>query len=85
MLRFLCLPLLGLLWTGCASWAGRVSVCACSPSAAASLTSPVLPPTQPCLRPIHEAVGAKAVPLYLVMIGLHMALGLALKLYFFSV
>lgn len=34
-------------------------------------------------RPIHEAAGAKAVPLYLVMIATHMGLGLALKLYFF--
>ena len=33
---------------------------------------------------IHEAAGAKAVPLYLTMIALHLGLGLALKLYFFS-
>ncbi len=31
------------------------------------------------LRPIHESAGAKAVPLYLTMIGLHLGLGLALK------
>jgi hypothetical protein len=33
---------------------------------------------------IHEAAGAKAVPLYCAMIAAHLALGLALKLYFFS-
>ena len=31
-------------------------------------------------RPIHESAGAKAVPLYLTMIGLHLGLGLALKI-----
>ncbi|KAL4458629.1 hypothetical protein ABPG75_013494 [Micractinium tetrahymenae] len=33
--------------------------------------------------PIHEAAGAKALPLYIGMIALHAGLGLALKLYFF--
>ena len=32
---------------------------------------------------IHESAGAKAAPLYLVMVALHCALGLGLKLYFF--
>lgn len=42
------------------------------------------PPPAACCRVIHEAAGAKAVPLYLAMIALHCGLGLALKLYFFQ-
>ncbi|GAB4821950.1 hypothetical protein N2152v2_008996 [Parachlorella kessleri] len=34
-------------------------------------------------RPVFDHVGAKALPVYLVMAGLHLGLGLALKLYFF--
>lgn len=37
-----------------------------------------------CRSAIHEAAGAKAVPLYLGMIALHCGLGFALKFYFFS-
>lgn len=48
---------------------------------AASIRAPAHAPAD---RPIHEAAGAKAVPLYLLMIALHAGLGLALKLYFFS-
>lgn len=42
----------------------------------------LLTPSSPLLRPrtIHESAGAKAVPLYLTMIGLHLGLGLALKI-----
>ncbi|EFN54309.1 hypothetical protein CHLNCDRAFT_24956, partial [Chlorella variabilis] len=35
-------------------------------------------------RPIHESLGAKALPLYCTMIALHAGLGLALRVYFFS-
>ena len=34
-------------------------------------------------QPIHESAGAKALPVYLVVLALHVGLGLALKLYFF--
>lgn len=35
-------------------------------------------------RPVFDHVGAKALPVYLAMLALHLGLGLALKLYFFS-
>lgn len=56
-------------------------------NAAPAACTPPTPPVALLLlprRPIHEAAGAKAVPLYLAMIALHAGLGLALKLYFFS-
>ena len=34
-------------------------------------------------RPIHDALGAKAAPLYLGMVALHAGLGLAMMIYFF--
>lgn len=35
-------------------------------------------------RPVFDHVGAKALPVYVVMAGLHVALGFALKFYFFA-
>ena len=58
------------------AWQGQ---CAADPTARPLLISPA---TCICMhpRPIHESAGAKAVPLYLTMIGLHLGLGLALKI-----